>query len=147
MGRAFSSVFAEAPLGLKSISFEAENALSAATDTGQWTQPDCYRLEPSPRNFSHYFFLGGVAIFVSEGADAATFGFSFFGFLASLLLRTWPFAIVIFLWGGSLAASIASSGRRLFQLKVGRQDRTLGLKNPISTYLRDAIYYRKLSCS
>jgi hypothetical protein len=45
-------------------------------------------LTPSPRNFSHYFFLGGVAIFVSEGADAATFGFSFFGFLASRLLRT-----------------------------------------------------------
>jgi hypothetical protein len=44
MGRAFSSVVAEAPLGLKSISFEAENALSAATDTGQWTQPDCYGL-------------------------------------------------------------------------------------------------------
>jgi hypothetical protein len=40
------------------------------------------------RRVSHYFFLGGIAIFVSEGADAATFGFSFFGFLASLLLRT-----------------------------------------------------------
>jgi hypothetical protein len=42
----------------------------------------------SPRYFSHYFFLGGVAIFASEGADAATFGFSFFGFLVSRLLRT-----------------------------------------------------------
>src|SRR6202043_629498 len=37
---------------------------------------------------SRYFFLGGVAIFMSEGADFATFGFSFFGFLASRLLRT-----------------------------------------------------------
>jgi hypothetical protein len=37
---------------------------------------------------SSYFFLGGVAIFMSEGADSATFGFSFFGFLASRLLRT-----------------------------------------------------------
>src|SRR6202022_1247739 len=37
---------------------------------------------------SRYFFLGGVAIFMSEGADSATFGFSFFGFLASRLLRT-----------------------------------------------------------
>jgi len=37
---------------------------------------------------SRYFFLGGVAIFMSEGADSATFGFSFFSFLASRLLRT-----------------------------------------------------------
>jgi hypothetical protein len=37
---------------------------------------------------SRYFFLGGVAIFMSEGADSATFGFSFFGFLASRLLRS-----------------------------------------------------------
>jgi hypothetical protein len=37
---------------------------------------------------SRYFFLGGVAIFMSEGAKSATFGFSFFGFLASRLLRT-----------------------------------------------------------
>jgi antirestriction protein ArdC len=35
-----------------------------------------------------YFFLGGVAIFASEGAAAAAFGFSFFGFLVSRLLRT-----------------------------------------------------------
>jgi hypothetical protein len=89
MGRAFSSVFAEAPLGLKSISFEAENALSAAaTDTGQWAQPDCYGLDVVAALFFPLFFLGGVAIFVSEGAGAATFGFPFFGFLASLLLRT-----------------------------------------------------------
>jgi hypothetical protein len=39
------------------------------------------------RYFSRYFFLGGVAIFASEGADA-TFGFPFFGFLVSRLLRT-----------------------------------------------------------
>ena len=45
-------------------------------------------LTSSPRYFSRYFFLGGVANFVSEGADAATFGFSFFGFLLSRLLRT-----------------------------------------------------------
>jgi hypothetical protein len=74
--------------GFESISFEAENTLSAATATGQWAQPDCYGLTSPPRYFSHYFFLGGVAIFVSEGADAATFGFSFFGFLASRSLRT-----------------------------------------------------------
>ena len=88
IGRAFSSVFAEAPLGLKSISFEAENALSAATATGQWAQPDCYGLDVAAALFFPLFLLGGVAIFVSEGADAATFGFSFFGFLASRLLRT-----------------------------------------------------------
>jgi hypothetical protein len=35
-----------------------------------------------------YFFLGGVAILASEVADAASFGFSFFGFLVSRLLRT-----------------------------------------------------------
>lgn len=40
------------------------------------------------RYFPRYFFLGGVAIFLSEGADAAVFGFSFFGFLTSRLLRT-----------------------------------------------------------
>jgi hypothetical protein len=45
-------------------------------------------LTSPPRYFSRYFFLGGVAIFASEGADAATFGFSFFGFLVSRLLRT-----------------------------------------------------------
>src|SRR5580704_824627 len=37
---------------------------------------------------SRYFFLGGVAIFMSEGSDSATFCFSLFGFLASRLLRT-----------------------------------------------------------
>jgi hypothetical protein len=58
MGRAFSSVFAEAPLGLKSISFEAENALSAATDTGQWAQPDCYGLDVAAALFFPLFFLG-----------------------------------------------------------------------------------------
>jgi hypothetical protein len=76
IGRASSSVFAEAPLGLKSISFEAENALSAATATGQWAQPDCYGLDVAAALFCPAIFLGGVAIFVSEGADAATFGFS-----------------------------------------------------------------------
>ncbi len=47
-----------------------------------------HQLTSPPRYFSRYFFLGGVATFVSEGADAATFGFSFFGFLTSWLLRT-----------------------------------------------------------
>jgi hypothetical protein len=46
------------------------------------------REDLTPRYFSRYFFLGGVAIFASEGADEATFGFSFFGFLVSRLLRT-----------------------------------------------------------
>jgi hypothetical protein len=45
------------------------------------------REDLTPRYFSRYFFLG-VAIFASEGADEATFGFSFFGFLVSRLLRT-----------------------------------------------------------
>jgi hypothetical protein len=40
------------------------------------------------RHFPRYFFLGGVAILLSEGADAAVFGLSFFGFLTSRLLRT-----------------------------------------------------------
>jgi hypothetical protein len=62
--------------------------LRKATAPGQWAQPDSYGLDVAPRYFSRYFFLGGVAIFVSEGADAATFGFSFFGFLVSRLLRT-----------------------------------------------------------
>src|SRR6202047_2038765 len=35
---------------------------------------------------SRYFFLGGVAIFMSERADSATFGFSFFGLLALLCI-------------------------------------------------------------
>jgi len=47
--------------------------------------------------FSCYFFLGGLAMFMGDGVDAPTFGFSFFGFLASRLLRTSPFAIAILL--------------------------------------------------
>ena len=58
IGRAFSSAFAEAPLGLKSISFEAENALSAATATGQWAQPDCYGLDVAAALFFPLFLLG-----------------------------------------------------------------------------------------
>ena len=48
----------EAPLGLKSISFEAENALSAATATGQWAQPDCYGLDVAAALFIPLFLLG-----------------------------------------------------------------------------------------
>jgi hypothetical protein len=44
----------------------------------------------APRYFSRYFFLGGVAIFVSEGADAVTFGFSFFGCPKQSGLAHWP---------------------------------------------------------
>jgi hypothetical protein len=88
IGLAFSSAFAQAPRGLKSIPTEAENALSAATAPGQWASRIASGLTSPPRYFSRYFFLGGIAIFVSEGADAATFGFSFLGFLASRLLRT-----------------------------------------------------------
>jgi hypothetical protein len=86
MGRAFSSVFAEAPLGLKSISFEGE--ISKRGDRHGPMDPAGLLRACRRRRVSHYFFLGGIAIFVSEGAGAATFGFSFFGFLASLLLRT-----------------------------------------------------------
>jgi hypothetical protein len=59
-----------------------------ATAPGQWAQPDCFGFDVAAAPFSRYFFLGGVAIFLSEGADAAVFGFSFFGFLTSRLLRT-----------------------------------------------------------
>jgi hypothetical protein len=38
--------------------------------------------------FFRYFFLGGLPSFTFEGVDAPAFGFSFFGFLASRLLRT-----------------------------------------------------------
>jgi len=58
MGRVFPRVFAEAPHGLKSISFEAENALSAATATGQWAQPDSYGLDVVAALFFPLFLLG-----------------------------------------------------------------------------------------
>ena len=40
--------------------------------------------------FFPLFLLGGVAIFVSEGADAVTFGFSFFGCPKQSGLAHWP---------------------------------------------------------
>ena len=39
-------------------SFEAENALSAATATGQWAQPDCYGLDVAAALFFPLFLLG-----------------------------------------------------------------------------------------
>ena len=78
----FSSVF-EAPLGLKSISFEAENALSAATATGQWAQPDCYVLDVAAALFFPLFLLGRSRNLRERGggrADLRLLLFWLFGF-------------------------------------------------------------------
>jgi hypothetical protein len=58
IGRTFSRPFAEAPLGLKSISFEAKNTLSGATATGQSAQPYCYGLDVAAALFFPLFLLG-----------------------------------------------------------------------------------------
>ena len=86
---AFSNAFAQSPLGQQNIPTEAENALRAGNRSPANGPSGSFRVwEPPARYSFRYFFLGGVAIFMSEGADSATFGFSFFGFLASRLLRT-----------------------------------------------------------
>src|ERR1700737_3808130 len=58
IGLAFSSAFAQAPRGLKSIPTEAENALSAATAPGQWAKPDCFGLDVAAALFFPLFLLG-----------------------------------------------------------------------------------------
>jgi hypothetical protein len=82
-GSTFSSVFAEATLGLKCIFFEAENALSAATATGQWAQPDCYGLDVVAALFFPLFLLGRSRNLHERGSrrgDLRLLLFRLFGF-------------------------------------------------------------------
>jgi len=85
MGRVFPRVFAEAPHGLKSISFEAENALSAATATGQWAQPDSYGLDVVAALFFPLFLLGRGRNLRERGSGR--------GDLWLLLFRLFGFAV------------------------------------------------------
>jgi len=101
--------------------FEAENTLSAATATGQWAQPDCYGLDVAAALFFPLFLLGRSRNLRERGGGRGDLR----------LLLFWL----------SLAVSVASSGRRLFQIKP------LGLKIRISTHLHDVFYYRNLFCS
>jgi hypothetical protein len=69
----------------RTTSFESIWPLRLRCGKGEY----CYKGRPiaPSRSPPRYFVLGGVANFMSEGADAAVFGFSFFGVLASRLLR------------------------------------------------------------
>ncbi len=57
-GLAFSSAFAQAPLGRKSIPTEAENALSAGTIPGQWATQIVSGLGAACALFFQLFLLG-----------------------------------------------------------------------------------------
>jgi hypothetical protein len=144
IGRAFSRVFAEALLGLKSISFEAENALSAATATGQWAQPDAYGLDVVAALFFPLFLLGRGRKLRERGngrGDLWLLLFRLFGFAVALTfrhrhspLRRLP----------GCEHSIVRSA--VVSVKSRPIRSTAGAKNPISTHLHDAFYYRNLSC-
>jgi hypothetical protein len=58
IGLAFSSAFAQAPLGRKSIPTEAENALSAGTTPGQWATRIVSGLGAACALFFQLFLLG-----------------------------------------------------------------------------------------
>jgi hypothetical protein len=146
-GRAFSSVFAEAPLGLKSISFEAENALSAATDTGQWAQPDCYGLDVVAALFFPLFFLGRSRNLRERGGrrgDVRLLLFWLFGFPVAPNLT--------FRHRNSPSRKLTGCEHNIIRSAVvsvkSRPTRSnAGANNPTSTHLHDVFYYRNLFCS
>ena len=140
MGRVFPRVFAEAPLGLKSISFEAENALSAATATGQWAQPDSYGLDVVAALFFPLFLLGRGRNLRERGSGR--------GDLWLLLFRLFGFAVapnLTFRHRNSPLRRLPGCEHSIIRSAVvsvkSRPIRsTAGAKNPISTHLHDAFF-------
>jgi hypothetical protein len=96
------------------------------------------------RRVSHYFFLGGIAIFVSEGACAVTFGFSFFGFPVAPNLtfshRNFPLRRLAGCEHSIIRSAVVSLRSRPTRSNAGAN-------NPTSTHLHDVFYYRNLFCS
>jgi len=60
----------------------------AASGKDHWGAESRQDRRPHRPILCRYFFLGTTEIFVRESSDTGTFGFSFFGFLASRVLRS-----------------------------------------------------------